>query len=372
MKTLVCYPMKSLVKTFMPTECQSLTTENPKEFLDMAAFYNPEAAVLFSEMFSVPVWEWLPVVKASLSKTIPIIIVPLYKDEALINKMIEETDTPNTYVLSANSTHEDIRDKIALILGLKDQPKAAETKGDGVVYALMSYGASGITTFCINYPILLAKQNPDKRIAVIDMNEEKPDLTRFFRLQQHQLALYRPDLLDFPTAAKRNWVTACKQSDHMDNLYYANATNKWRSYEITNLVEVLRQQFDYVYIDWGFCFPETEALQRMLFSADRNLFFVRADPFGLESATSWIKRWSERGVRYEVLLSHFDKGQPHRIGEDMSVYGIVPRISDNRLMESHRSHSVLVEEFFPPKQYVSSLQAIMDSEKRQRGAVMYR
>ncbi|MFY0545772.1 hypothetical protein [Brevibacillus sp. H7] len=371
MKTLVCYPMKSLVNTYVPAGCEALTTENEEDFFRKADIYKPEAAVLFSEMFSLPVWEWLPKAKASLSDSVPIIIVPLYKDEALISHVVEKSGIQNTYLLSANSTQEEIRNRIGLILGMNDYVEKAKSRGDGIVYALMSHGGSGITTFCINYPILLAKRNPEKRIAVIDMNGEKPDLTRFFKLEKHQLASFRPDLLDLSIASRRNWMSVCKQSSHMDNLFYANGTNKWRSYEVTNLIEVLRRQFDYVYIDWGYCFPETEALQRLLFSADRNLFFVRADPFSLEGAATWIKRWAEKGIRHEVLVSHFDKGHPHRIGEGISVYGVVPRISDNRLIHSHRSHSVLVEEFFPPKQYISSLHAIIDSEKRKRGAVVY-
>jgi cellulose biosynthesis protein BcsQ len=372
MKTLVCYPMKSLVNSFLPDRCDALTAENVDDFFRMAVSYKPEAVVLFSEMFPAPVWEWVPAVQACLPNHVPTIIVPLCKDEALINIVVKEAELLKTYVLSPAATHEELRSKIGMILGLTEGQKEPDQRGTGSVYALMSYGASGITTFCINYPILLAKRNPDKRIAVIDMNGEKPDLTRFFKLQQHQLALYRPDLLDLTAAAKRNWAAVCKQSSSLENLYYANGTNKWRSYEIYNLIEALRHQFDYVYIDWGYCFPETEALQRMLLSADRNLFFVRADPFSVENAKAWIKRWADHGIQHEVLVSHFDKGIPHRIGEGISVYGVVPRISDNRLIQSHLSHSVLVEEFFPPKQYINSLQAIVDSEKRERGAVIYR
>jgi cellulose biosynthesis protein BcsQ len=147
---------------------------------------------------------------------------------------------------------------------------------------------------------------------------------------------------------------------------------KWKSYELSNLLAVLRQQFDYIYIDWGYCFPESEALQRLLFNADRNLLFVRADPFSIENATNWIRKWAERGVDYQVLLSHLDKGQAHRLGKDISVYGVVPRISEYRINQAQRSHSVLVEEFFPPKPYISSLQAIVEAEKKERGAVISR
>jgi len=371
MKILVCYPMKSLVHSFLPNGCEALAAEYDEEFFRLASIYQPEAVVVFSEMFTTPPWEWIPSVRACLDERVAVLIAPICKDEPLIHTVIEQARFPNTYVLPAAATHEELRSRIGMILGIAATQQEPILQGTGLVYALLSYGASGITTFCINYPILLAKRNPDKRIAVIDMNGEKPDLTRFFRLHQHQLALYRPDLLDKASAVKRNWAAVFKQSSGVENLYYANGTIKWKSNELYNLIEALRQQFDYVYLDWGYCFPETEALHRLLLSADRNLFFVRADPFSVESAKAWITRWLGQGIQHEVLVSHFDKGNSHRIGEGLSVYGVVPRISENRLIQSHRSHSALVEEFFPPKQYINSLQEIADADKRKRGAVIY-
>lgn len=371
MKIIVCYPMKSLAKTYMPETSEVLVAETPVEFFRYVQLYQPDAAVLFSEMFSSPVWEWLPLAKEALPEGTPLIVVPLYRDEALIGRVTEEIGLTGVYALSAKLSQEEIRDQISHILGFVKgiQPNRAG-EGKGVVYSLMSYGSSGITTFCINYPLVLARQNPEKRIAVLDMNEAKPDLTRFFKLQKHQLALFRPDFLDLSTAKKRNWRNVCKQSVHVPNLYYAHAANKWRSSEIANMMAAFREQFDFVYVDWGYCFPESEALQHMLYSADRNLLFVRADPFSIENAREWIRVWSQRGVTCEVLLSHMDKGQPFRIGEDISVYGVVPRISEGRLMQSHRSSSVLVEEFFPPKPYMLSLKQIAEAEYYEKSAVL--
>ncbi|MFP3393225.1 hypothetical protein [Brevibacillus sp. SIMBA_040] len=370
MKILVCYPMKSLVKTYMPASSEALVAESAEDFQRLAHLYQPDSAVIFSEMFTTPAWVWLPAVRSSLPKQVPLIIVPLYRDESIMKQVIEELLLEGIYLLSAQLSQEEIRSKIGLILGFIEE-SAGYTEGEreGLVYSLMSYGAAGITTFCINYPILLAKHYPDKSIVVLDMNRAKPDLTRFFKLHHNQLALFRPDFLDIHTATNRKWRSVCKQSNHRPNLYYAHAASLWKSWEITNLIAAFRMQFDYVYIDWGYCFPETEAMQRLLYTADRNLLFVRADPFSVESSREWIRSWREKGVQCEVLLSHLDQGQPYRIGEDIALYGVVPRISESRLMESQRSNSVLVEEFFPPKLYISSLREIVKAEYEVRKAV---
>ncbi|MGM0715345.1 hypothetical protein [Brevibacillus parabrevis] len=370
MKILVCYPMKSLAKTYMPTSSELLVAESAEEFPRLARLYQPDATVVFSEMFTSPAWEWLPSVRTMLPADSPLIIVPLYRDEAIIAKVSEELGLERVYLLSAQLSQEEIRDNISIILGfMNERQKNEDQARSGQVFALMSFGASGITTFCINYPILLARQNPTKSIAVLDMNTEKPDLTRFFKLQQHQLSLFRPDLMDLQTAKRRNWRTACKQSVHLPNLYYAHAASRWRSAEVSNMIAAFRVQFDYVYVDWGYCFPESEAMQRLLYKADRNLLFVRADPFSIENAKEWLKQWREKGVHCEVLLSHQEPGQPFRIGEEIPVYGVVPHISSSRLMQSQRSRSVLIEELFPPKSYVSSLKELAKADHIEKSAV---
>lgn len=373
MKLVVCYPMKSLAKTYLPPSAEALVAESAEEFFRFVHLYRPDTAILFSEMFTKPAWEWLPAVKASLPAECPMIIVPLYRDEWLICKVLHEMSCEGVYLLSAQLSQEEIRDQIGQILACKEKPvdrEARNQSGRGQVLTLMSYGASGVTTFCINFPVLLARQLPDKSILVLDMNHTKPDLSRFFKLQKHQLALFRPDFVDVKTASKRSWKNICKQSEHMPNLFYAHAAVKWRSAEISTMMAVFRQQFDYVYLDWGYCFPETETMQRVMSVADRNILFVRADPFSIENGKEWVRSQCARGVKCEVLLSHLEKGQPFRIGEEISLYGVLPRISETRLMQSQRSNSVLIEELFPPKVYISSLQEIAKAEYSVKGVVL--
>lgn len=372
MKTIVCYPVKSLVHTYLPSKCQVLVSESAGDFFRLAELYQPEAAVVFSEMFEMPAWEWLPKVRQSLPPEAPIVIVPLYQNEHLIKEVVEGAGLAGVYVLSAHLSQKEIQRDIGHIFDCQEEEIPVENaEKRGLIYALISHGGAGITTFCINYPILLAKEHPEKAVLVLDMNVHKPDLTRFFKLGQHQVSLFRPDLLDIRTAKRRDWRKVCKQHNHVSNLFYANATSNWKSTEVSNLMAALREQFDYIYVDWGYGFPETEALQRFMHTADRNLLFVRSDPFSMEAAKDWIKSWEARGIECQVMLSHMEKGQAHRIGEGISVYGVVPHIPGERLSQSHRTSSVLVEEFLPPKPYMMGLQAILHAEKAVKGAVVY-
>ncbi len=376
MKALICYPMKSLVGAFMPERCDALTVEKETELSQMTTIYQPDVAVLFSEYFSSQVWEWLPQSLSMFSEHVVKIIIPLHRDERLVKKIVSESHTINTYVLSASLTYVEIKKQLEVILGLgsshPETTNSSEQAGSGKVFNLLSYGSAGVTTFCINYPVLLAKSSKQKQIAVIDMNTVKPDLSRFFGLHEHQLSLFRPDLLDLRTAEKRNWKIPFKQSKAVKNLFYSSGTSKWKSYEISNLVHVLRKSFDYVYLDWGYCFPETEALLRIVKEADYNVFFARADPFSIESAHEWVGKWKAQGVNHQLLVSHFDREamSKHHIRESLHEYGILPRVPENRIIHSHQQKSVLVDELFPPKQYLQSLLEMVDSEKSIKGVTL--
>ncbi len=374
MKIVVCYPMRSLVPSFIPEGCETLIAENEEECFHQLSYISPDATILFSETFSIPLWEWIPQIRAKLPAKLPMIIVPLHKDEELINRIIGELKLEQIFVLAAALTYKEISEQVRQILQIKKEPANRKLPKDqqGTVFTLLSYGGAGITTFCINYPVLLAKRYPDKRVAVIDMNGEKPDLTRFFGLGEFQLSLYRPDLLSNESAEKRNWLLAFKNSQIQKNLFYSSATCNWKNYEISTLLSVLRANFDFVYLDYGYCFPETDALERLLLESDRNIFFIRADPFSIDSAKRWIKKWETKAIAAELLVSHFDRSQlsTRKIREGVPLYGIVPRISDGRLIQSHESRSVLVEEIFPPKTYLSCLSAIAEAEQAREGAAV--
>lgn len=366
--------MRSLVPSFTPEGCETLIAENEEECLQKLSYFSLDAAILFSETFSMPLWEWIPQVRSKLPADIPMIIVPLHKDEELIKRIVEELRLEQIFILAGALTYKEISGQIGQILQLKQEPARKELPKDrrGTVFTLLSYGGAGITTFCINYPVLLAKRYPDKRIAVIDMNGEKPDLTRFFSLGECQLSLYRPDLLSYELAEKRNWLLAFKNSGIQRNLYYSAATCNWKNYEISTLLAILRGNFDFIYLDYGYCFPETDALERLLLESDRNIFFIRADPFSIDSAKSWIKKWETKAIAAELMASHFDRSQlsTRKIHEGVPLYGIVPRISDDRVIQSHESRSVLVEEIFPPKTYLSCLSAIAEAEQTRKGAAV--
>ncbi|MGE5702724.1 MAG: hypothetical protein ACM32O_09365 [Clostridia bacterium] len=374
MRVLVCYPIKTLVGSFIPDQCEVLTVESENQLTSTASIFKPEAVIMFTEAFSRQIWEWVPEVLQHMPQNTPKIFVSTNRDYPFVQKIVEETITCSAYVLPPGLTYAEIKEKVADILGL--QPSLAaesiEKHKDvwGKVFTLLSYGSAGVTTFCVNYPILLAKKYPASKIAVIDMNLEKPDLSKYFQLKE--LSLYRPDLLDLDKAEKRDWLTAFTQSKAAKNLYYASGACKWKSYEISTLLKVLRARFDYIYLDWGFCFPESEGLPRLLKESEQNLFFVRADPFSLEHANQWIQKWQQEGVDLQLLVSHFDQEEmgSYRIKENMQVYGILPRVPDGRVSHSHQRRSVLVEEFLPPKNYKNSLLQLVDAEKRSKGAAL--
>ncbi|MET3291370.1 UNVERIFIED_CONTAM: hypothetical protein ABID98_003940 [Brevibacillus sp. OAP136] len=363
MRVLVCYPIKTLVSSFIPAYYDVLTVEKETELASIAAQYQPQVAVFFTDAFTRQVWEWVPEVFSIFLPEVPKVFVATHHDHAFVKKIVEDKAGQRAYVLPAGLTYAEIKEQLAIIL--EDRLlTVTHQQTNGKVIALLSYGSAGVTTFSINYPVLLARRLPSAKIAVIDMNVEKPDLTKFFQLKE--LALFRPDLIESNFAEKRNWMSLFTQSKIAKNLYYAGGACKWRAYEISSLLNVLRSRFDYIYVDWGFCFPETEGLHRLLGEADQNLFFVRADPFNFEHANQWLQKWEIKGVKQHILISQLDREESssYHIRENGQVYGVLPHVPDARVSHSHRQRSILVEEFLPPKKYKSSLLQLVEAEQR--------
>lgn len=363
MSFLVCYPIKSLVQFFLPEGCEVLAVENFEEMSMKIPTSKPQAVVIFTEAMEVPPWDWLTWINKQTTQEVMKIIVPLHRDEELIYRIIETSCMSNTYVLPARLSNDEIRFQLECLLGLGDGrglPQEAK-EGAGRVYSLVSYGSAGVSTFCINYPVILASLAKDSSIAVIDFNVEKPDITNFFQLGNHQLSFYRPYLLDMEKAERQDWKSIFKKATSLPNLFLASATTRWKGYEITSLINALRKQFDYIFIDWGFCFREPEVLQQMLLMSDSAVFFVRPDPFNLESSRKWLSKWRGTSIPFHLVVSHYHKDEMsvERIQSFMgaSIFGVVPRLPYSRVLHSLQSKSILVEELFPPKTYVNCLRS---------------
>lgn len=368
MRVLVCYPIKTLVSSFVPEQCEVLTVETETELAPIASLYQPEAAVLFTDAFSKQVWEWVPEALRIFSPELPKVFVATHHEHAFVQKIVVDTGVHNAYVLPAGLTYAEIKEQLAKILEVNSPDRSVPSisctqASKGKVFTLLSYGSAGVTTFCINYPVLLAKRLSSAKIAVIDMNVEKPDLTKFFQLKE--MSLFRPDLLEMHFAEKRNWMSIFTQSKAAKNLYYAGGACRWKAYEMSSLLKVLRSRFDYIYLDWGYCFPETEGLHRLLKEADQNLFFVRADPFSFEHVNKWLQKWEVEGIEQQVLVSQFEREETssYRVNESGQVYGVLSHVPDGRISHSHRQRSVLVEEFLPPKKYKNSLLQLVEAEQ---------
>lgn len=367
MRVIVCYPIKSLVHIFMPKDCEVVTVETVEEIAVQTAVFKPEAVVFFSEAMNQPPWEWMESVSTILSPEVIKVIIPLHRDEEIINRIIEAKGLVNMFTFPARLSNEEIKERLQYLFGVNHPILfTAEPRPKGKIHTLLSYGAAGVTTFCINYSAMLAAQLPSSTIAFIDFNLEKPDLTEFFQLSNSQLAFLRPYLLDTNKADKQDWKTVFKRSDQFPNLYFSMGAIRWKAYEVSALLQALRKQFDYIFIDWGYCFREQEVLQQLLTLSDTAYMFVRPDPFNLESSRKWLMRWKDTKIPFQLMISHYQKDDVSipRIQSVMRtpIFGVVPRISESRVSYSLQSKSVLVKEAFPPKQYVASLKALATEE----------
>ncbi|TPG84286.1 hypothetical protein EEL32_16100 [Brevibacillus laterosporus] len=361
MRGLVCYPMKSIARIFVPEEYEYICAENIDEFSGYFLEYQPDFCLVFSEAFSNPVWEWLPIVLSRLPIDVPNFIIPLNRDQKMIEEIIQIKGLSHLYMLPSGLSHLSIKDELRLLLKSSEDVAAREnhTVEKGKIYTMMSSGGAGVTTFCLNYPQWLAKKNPEVSIGVLDMNNAKPDISDFFSLKSKNLARFRPDLSGASPILGRDWLVAFQKVSSLNNLYYSNATSKWKNHEVITLLNTLQITFDVLFIDFGNPLLQLELSKQISKQSDYVYIFSRPDMFSLQYVKKILDEIDITNLSVGLVASPYSEAEMSKAHMKNLVHipveATITRIEASRIHQSSMSRSVMINELFPPKAYIQSL-----------------
>ncbi|WP_232699076.1 hypothetical protein [Brevibacillus daliensis] len=366
MRGVVCYPIKSLVRYFVPEQYEYVCVKNDVDLIETIHEYQPDFCMFFSESFTSPVWEWLPSLVQKLPTDIPIILVPFHRDQSLIEEIVRVKKITNIYVLSPGLTHQQIKTEL---LRIHDTKKSIGTdqeimnSRENRIYSLMSPGGAGLTNFCINYPLFLARQNRHLLIGVVDMNLYKPDLSLFFHLNGYEIARYRPDLNGLDSSNKegrdlKQWLQIFARSEYEPNVYYSSAAAQFSSQEISSLFFILSKIFDVVLIDWGNPMIQMEAAKQGVLLSNKTIFFSRPELFSLKNVDRIVKTLDLPDEKVGLMVSPYHEAEMSKVSmKDLAgikVEGTLPRIESSRIHQAFQNGSILINEMFPPKAYLQS------------------
>lgn len=361
MKILVCHPLKALASLSVPSSSEVLAVEHLHEALHYQHTYHPNAIVLFSEAIQSPVWEWVPRLRELFPQETRKVILPLHRDRDLIVEIVAASDIPNVIVLESGLSLQEVRAKLTKLFGDGSREEIfihpnENRKGNVILFS--SLGGTGVTTHCINFSAVLARQNPGNSVAVVDLNLTKPDLTSFFHLHKHHLAFHRPSIVCPKEEQRFDMMATFQKVKGIANLYAASAATAWKTYEVPNLIRFLRTRFDFVLLDYGSIYQHHELLLSFLSKCDEHHLLLKGDPFSVRRASEWIKKYGEKRCPMKIILTQTKEEHAALDTLKEHLVGTIPSLQSSRLFESLQQNSILVEEFFVPKAYMQSLRQL--------------
>ncbi|MGG0756436.1 hypothetical protein [Brevibacillus laterosporus] len=363
MRGLVSYPMNSIARIFVPEEYEYICAKSIDEFIEYVQIYKPDFCLLFSEAFSDPVWEWLPKISSRLPIDIPSFIIPLNKDQKIIEEIIHVKNLCHLYMLPTGLSHLEIKDEMRLLLNSPKRitPRENFVVKKGGIYTMISPGGAGVTTFCLNYPHWLARKHPELSIGVLDMHSTKPDMSEFFSLKSKTLSKFRPDLSRSISILNRDWLAAFQKVSSLHNLYYSNATSRWKNHEVITLLNILQTTFDVLFIDLGNPLLQLEQSKQICKQSDYVYIFSRPDKFSLQYVKKILDEIDLIDLPIGLVASPYSEAEMSKANmknlAHIPVKATVARIEACRIHQSSMGKSVMINEIFPPKAYVQSLKS---------------
>ncbi|MGC5326972.1 hypothetical protein [Brevibacillus sp. SYSU BS000544] len=273
-----------LPKTFLPILATTSDT-----FFEKVDEYKPDLCLILPSLIEKQPWEWLPLVKSEY-----IVIRAASTQEHVLFQLLQQS-YPQLVVLEPLLTEEEIQKFLTFLLEGSDT-KARDEEVDCKIRVFLGSGGTGITSLFLLAAPWYAEQNPDKKILLVDMNEDKRDLSVTLRAQAAQLSHMRSYLV----RGNDEFMPFTVQHPSAKNVSVISAVEAWGNQEVATFFRMVRKQYDEVWIDIGRPFHAA----RIQEEADQIIYVVRPDSLSLGGMLRIIQ--PAFADKSRLLLTHFD------------------------------------------------------------------
>lgn len=326
-KTMVMLP-----KSFLP-----ILATNADSFFERLEEYQPDLCLILPSLMDEQPWEWLKRVNSAY-----IVIRATTKHEYALFQLLQQT-YPQLVVLDPLLTEEEIQQLLTYLLEGRET-KVREDEIGCKIRVFLGSGGTGITSFFLLAAPWYASQNPDKRILLVDMNEDKRDLSVALKAQAAQLSHMR----SFLARGNDEFAPFTVQHPVAKNVSVISAVEAWGNQEVATFFRMVRKQYDEVWIDIG----RPRHAARMVEEADEIVYVVRPDALSLGGMLRVVQ--PEYADKARLLITHFDDryvsvqevkqflGQKHLMGVIPYEHPLLPlRIESGQLTLSKKMRKAL-------------------------------
>lgn len=279
-----------------------------EQLLSALKDYNPKIIVIFSEMVGQIAYDWIQEAMLLMNHGQKLFILPKSEmDEYHLRMVLEDIwkkspgQSSSVFILGTNLLNSEIA---ALIAGTEqgNTVKQKEIANNGHVVTLLGPGSSGVTTFALYYVPYLAELYPQLSFLLVDMNENKRDLAVATNSQNYRLSYYTAQL----QTDKPFEITYHTPYKKLPNLFSFSAVQDhvpWSANQICRFLQVIRQNFDVIFIDRGEAELRTAEMNRLMTDSDENIYLVRADGLSLGRTKRYTKQLQQHQA--QVIVSRF-------------------------------------------------------------------
>lgn len=282
-------------------------------FLDKIKEYRPEACLFIPELLDGrQPWAVLEELK-SLGCTKILVRTSSKEDSALFIYL--ERHYPELVILESLLGENEILQFLEHHLENKPFPGPEVDPVVSKTRAFIGTGGTGITSFILQAAPWYAEKYPDKNLLIVDMNEDKRDLSVALSAQVAQLSL----MSSYLSRGSTNFRPFAVQHKYFPNVSVISAVQAWGSQEISTFLKVVAREFDEVWFDIG----RPYHVPRLMEEVEEIVYVVRPDSLSLGGTQRIIN--DTPNFKGRLLISQLDTR--YASGEEIAEFlGFSPKV----------------------------------------------
>lgn len=279
------------VVTMLPKGFASIIATSPDVLLEKVTQYTPDLCIILAPLIEGQPWEWLEKLQ---SLHLQAIFIRTTTDEEYHFYQGLQKWFPILSVIPPILAEEEVSHFLSHLALNQEVP--SEKIREPKTRAFVGTGGTGITTFFLMAAPWYALRQPEKKILLVDMNEDKRDLSVALSAQAARLSLWQAYL----ARGNEQFSPFGVQHPVAPNISIISAVQAWESQELTTFLSVVRRDYDEIWFDVS----RPYHVPRLMDEVDEIVYVVRPDGLCLTGMKRITKaEWANRA---KLLVTQLD------------------------------------------------------------------